>query len=214
MEGKGILVYAQAVPVIYPSAARAFSDLSSSQFRMTHSSKTTLAAAQNIAKGTEIVVAGFHSILQEALARGASEVISVPLCSDPLEQAKSLSEMQGYELFLVGENPDGPFSGAALCGALSALWNSDLEIIDGKSASSGRRGKIVLVRDDVSDTPTIDVRRIKAASDQVVPVSAIIGNLSLTRPEQSSKSELVVYDSPRDVALAISRRLRRLTGVS
>lgn len=213
MKKKGILVYAQAVPVIFPSAARTFSDLSSSQFRMTHSSKTVLAVAQNIAKDNEIVAAGFHSILQEALARGASKVVSLPLCSDPLEQVNSLSGMQGYDLFLIGENPDGPFSGAALCGALSELWNSDLEIIDCKSSPSGRRGTIVLVRDDISDTPTIDIRRIKAASDQVVPVSATVGNLSLTRPEQSFKSELVVYDSPRDAASAISRRLRRLTGV-
>lgn len=204
-----LLVYVQAVPKTLPSGVRKFSDLSRSEFVLTHSSKTLLANARKLFPLREIASAGYHAILREALARGADKAISLPLCDDPLDQAKSLPTGDLYSHILVGENPDGPFSGASLCGALAALRKMDLSVIDRSSGSEAvHRTGIFLVRDE-GPPNNIDIRRIGYSLKQTFVVSQVRGNSSLEKGEDS-KREVIGADSAQEIAASFSRRLRRL----
>ena len=117
---KEILVYVQAIPRNVSSGARKFKDLSSSEFDLTHSSKAAMAEAQRIFPDAEVTVAGYQAVLPEALSRGASKAVSLPMCQDPLDQAKSFPSAEKYDCIVVGETPEGPFTWASLCGALAA----------------------------------------------------------------------------------------------
>ncbi len=203
---KRILVYLQAIPRTVSSAATKFEDLSNSEFVLNHSSKIAIAEARRIFPDAEIIAAGYQSVLPEAFARGASKVISLPMCQDPLDQAKNLPATEKYACIVVGENPDGPFTGASLCGAIAALRKVEFSI--GNKFTSGLNG-ILLLREDESASHNIDVRRICTAFEEKIAISEIRGNLSLGKKEVVSGSE-TVQGSPQEIASTLARRLRRL----
>lgn len=205
-----LLVYVQAIPRALPSGVRKFSDLSRSEFVLTHSSKTLLANARKLFPLGEIASAGYHAILREALARGADKAISLPLCDDPLDQAKSFPTGDLYSHILVGETIDGPFSGASLCGALAALRKMDLSVIDRSSGSeAAHRNGIFLVRDE-GHPNNIDIRKIGHSLKQTFAVSEVRGNSSLEKGELDSRREIIDTDLAKEIAASFSRRLRRL----
>ncbi|MGI0079143.1 MAG: hypothetical protein ACRECH_05925, partial [Nitrososphaerales archaeon] len=158
--------------------------------------------------GAEITAAGYHSILREALTRGASKAASLPLCDDPLDQAKSFPSNESYSYFLVGENPDGFFSGASLCGALSALRKMPLAITD--LDSGVQVGGVYLVRDAEDVSHNIDIRRINSAFKHNIAELGALGTSTFGRSEQSASNEDLSSESPKAISSAFSRRLRRL----
>lgn len=205
-----MLVYVQAVPVSIHSRAKTFEDLASSEFRMVHSSKAALHRAGELAD--EIVAIGHSSILREAITRGASEVVSVPLCDDPLVQAESLKNLltdPSSTSILVGENLDGPFSGAALCGALSLLCDRSLVFDSPLKGEAG--GSIVLLRDSGTESFNVDIRRIDEASSKEIPDSSVSGNSTLEKNQPKQSREQTGEQSPEEIALSVSRKLRRLS---
>ena len=205
-----VLVYVQAVPKTVPSNAREFSDLSRSDFVLTHSSKSALAKVGRVFPNAKVTAAGYHSILYEALARGAEKAISLPLCDDPLDQARSFPSNEPYPYILVGENPDGIFTGASLCGALSALRKMDFAIMDFAESTVVQGEGVYLVRDDERATHNIDTRLINGALKQVVTPLKALGVSSLGKREQEPNSETLNSESPEEISSSFSRSLRRI----
>lgn len=203
-----ILVYVQAVPISIQSNVRNFSDLSSSRFRMAHSSKAALNRAKSLSE--EVVAMGHSSILREAIARGATQVFSLPLCDDPLNQAESMKELlqDSNSVVIIGDNLDGPFSGAALCGALSLVSDRNL-LFD--SDPKGGEASIVLSKDDGIEAFNIDIRRIEEASSKKIQDSSVIGKSALEKIKPNESTEQPREESSEEIASAISRKLRRLS---
>lgn len=207
-------VYVQAIPESIPSRAKNFGDLKeSTAFRMAHSSKIALERAKQ--SSSKIIALGHSSVLREALARGANEIIVLPLCDDPLVQAQGikdqLSEDVQSSVFVVGENLDGPFSGSALCGALSALFDLGLEFdLGSEKHLAAKNGSVVLVKDDGTRASNIDIRRIDFAQSREIPESQVTGTSSLERRETARTPETIKDQSTREIASTISRRLHRI----
>jgi hypothetical protein len=205
-----LLVYVQAVPISIQSNVKSFSDLSNARFKMAHSSKLALDRAKQLSEG-EIVAVGHSSILPEAIARGATRVIPVPLCEDPLKQAESIKEFlqDSNSSVLIGENLDGPFTGAALCGALSPVSDQNL-FFDSNSKNDLTASSIVLLRDNGIEAFHIDIRRIEQAASKRIEDSPMVGRSSIEKiktkepPEQQPREE-----SSEEIASLISRKLRR-----
>ena len=212
MTSDKILVYVQALPISIPSRAKNFADLSNSNLRMSHSSKAALDKAAGLSKN--VVALGHSSILREALARGAKEAMPLPLCDDPLTQAESmknlLTNLDSFSI-LVGENLDGPFSGAALCGALSSVY--DLYFSFGLDQEDGG-GSVVLVKDSGTRAFNIDIRKIAYASTKEFAESKFVGNSTLEKYERPQPIQLSKEQAPKDIASTVSRKIRRLSSLS
>jgi hypothetical protein len=205
-----ILVYLQAVPVQIPEKTRNFRDLGGSSMRMSHSSKRALDRALRASE--KVIGLGHSAILSEALARGAKDARSLPLCDDPFAQAESMRKaVHGLDSFsiLVGENLDGPFSGAALCGVISA--NYDLGFSFDSDWNNGSSGYAVLVRDSGLESYNIDIRNIEYAASKKFSDSMIIGDSSLNANRSLKRDVLSNEQSPREIASLISRKLHRLS---
>jgi hypothetical protein len=216
-EGK-VFVYVQAIPESVPSRVKNFVDLSeaTTTFRMNHSSKVALERAKNSSLGVVVVALGHTSILREAIARGADDVIALPLCDDPLIQAQRIKEQVLGNLqssvFFVGENIDGPFSGSSLCGALSVLLDLNLEIdLENGQSQLAKRGFVVLLKDGGTKAYNVDIRRLGAANTRQLPQSQVIGTSSLERKDFTKNPETITNPPAKEIASTISRRLRRFT---
>jgi hypothetical protein len=200
-----IFVYVQAIPISIPSSAKGFRDLAGSQFRISHSSKLVLSRASGISSW--VVAMGHSSVLREALARGATRVIPLPLYDDPVKQTENMKNFIGDSaLVLIGENLDGPFSGAALAGVLSSLCN--LRLLIDSDLKSDLKGSIILLRDPGTEAFNIDVRKIPEASKEI-PVTSVVGNCTLERRSNQIR-EKPREETPEDVASNVSRKLRRI----
>jgi hypothetical protein len=210
MKSKKILVYVQAIPMSIPSRAKNFRDLSSSSLRMSHSSEAALNKAVSLSR--DVVAVGHSSILREAIARGAKEAEPLPLCDDPLAQAESmknfLTEPNSVSV-LVGEDLDGPFSGAALCGALSSVYDLNFSFDSDWKDETG--GSVVLLKDTGSGAFNIDIRKINYASSKELPDSAFVGNSTLEKNQPKQPIELSKEQARKEIASTISRKLRRLS---
>jgi hypothetical protein len=208
-----VFVYVQAIPESIPSRAKNFVDLKEATIsRMSHSSKVALARAKD--HTNNVVALGHSSILREALALGADDVIALPLCDDPLVQAQSIKEQISEDLqssiFFVGENLDGPFLGSSVCGALSALSDLNLEIdLKSEEGQLVKNGSVVLVRDDGTRAFNVDIRRLGIAYSKEFSQSQAIGTNLLERKEYTKNPETISDRSPKEIASTISRRLRR-----
>jgi hypothetical protein len=215
-----VFVYVQAIPESIPSRTKSFADLkeATTSFRMSHSSKVALAMAKNPSTNN-VIALGHSSILREALAFRADDVIALPLCDDPLVQAQSIKEQKISEdlqlsILFVGENLDGPFSGSSLCGALSALLDLNFEIDDLKNVEQRqlvKNGSVVLVRDDGTRAFNVNIRRLGIANSKEFPQSKVVGTNLLDRREPAKNPETISDGSPKEIASTISRRLRRFT---
>lgn len=214
-----MFVYVQAIPESVPSKAKSFVDLreATTSFRMSHSSKVALERAKNSSSTNNVIALGHSSILREALALGADNVIALPLCDDPLVQAERIKEqmsedLQSSSIFFVGENLDGPFSGSSLCGVLSALFDISLEFdLKNEQKQLEKNGSVVLVRDDGTRAFNVNIRRLGIANSKELPQSQVIGTNLLERKEPAKNSETIGDRSPKEIASMISRRLRRFT---
>jgi hypothetical protein len=204
-----VLVYAQAVPRHIPGGVDKFSDLSKATFSLGHSSKAALNRAKRTRK--EIVAIGHSAILAEALTRGAAKVLPVSLCDDPFEQAMTLPKNNRWANVIIGENPDGPFTGASLSGALSAIWGWTLVLDNSldKEPEPYPPSSIILVKDDIDQAYNIDVRQIVPALEKKIRHSDVKGTLQLLRQRAEPRHETLNADSPNEIATSILRRLRR-----
>ncbi len=110
---------------------------------------------------------------------------------------------------MVGENLDGPFSGASLCGAISGLCDFGFRLYSDLKAQNVSNSTI-LVRDDGDGAFNIDIRRIDQAASSAISESSIMGSVSLEK-NQKSAAETVKDQSPREISSMLSRKLRRLT---
>ncbi|MGI0091926.1 MAG: hypothetical protein ACREBS_09470 [Nitrososphaerales archaeon] len=203
-----ILVYVQALPVSIPGWARKFQDLESSEFRMSHSSRVALAFASALGFH-EIVAAGFPPVLREALARGATSCMSIPLCDDPLEQASFFRKgVESFYHVIVGENPDWVFTGASLAGVLAESHKLRFQLFQEGDSLYFKESSIILVKDPGEASQNIDVRRIKSSSEKDVNHEDVLGNSTFSKQEPR-KNELISGD-PKEIASFLSRRIRRL----
>jgi hypothetical protein len=201
-----ILVYVQAVPNAILSDGK-FSDLAKGTFSIGHSSKTALDSVRRIFPNAKIKAAGYPPVLSEAMARGADLAISLPLCDDPLEQARSFPA-EPYNYIIIGENFEGPFSGSVLCGALASLRKMDLTFLSA-DADSFQRGGVVLVADNLMAPTSIDIRRINFATNQVFAPAEVRGKSLIEKPKSIARPEKFESSSPSEIAAYFSRRLRR-----
>jgi hypothetical protein len=200
-----ILIYVQAVPKTSTNPKR-FQDLMNSEFVLAYSSKMAISKAQKFFPESEVTAAGYSKVLPETIARGAHRVISLPFCDDPIEQAKSFPAFDNFDLAIVAENLEGPFTGASLCGALAALRKLDFEIADEPSSF---RHRLILLRDGESFPFEIDVRKINAAFNQEITPSEVRGDSILEKKEPRSSPEFT-SGSAAEIAGTFSRRLRRI----
>lgn len=200
-----ILVYVQAIPNAMLSEGK-FSDLAKGKFSINHSSKTALDSARRIFPNAKIKAAGYSPVLSEAIARGADLAISLPLCDDPLEQARSFPS-EPYDYIIIGENFEGPFSGSLLCGSLASLRKMEFSF-SSVGADSFQRGGVVLVADNLTAPTSIDIRRINLATNQVFAHAEVRGK-SLIEKKSIAPPEKFVSNSPSEIAAYFSRRLRR-----
>jgi hypothetical protein len=207
-ENPRILVYVQAIPVTVPPSARKFVDLEGADFKMAHASKKALAFAVENSLGGTLVGAGFPPILREAVARGASEVYSMPLCEDPLRQLEFFPKRERFSAVVVGENAPWVFSGAALGGVIAAALGWKLTFDAGTNTIPA--DSVVVVRDAGDATVNIDARRIALAAETTVNPEGALGNSDLRKEEAQSPEEL--RRSPDEIAAVLSRRLRRIFG--
>jgi hypothetical protein len=201
-----VLVYVQAVPSFIPSSVRKFSDLENCTFKMSHSSKAALAFASRHATG-EIVAAGFSPILREAVARGASRPISMPLCDDALTQISFFLKNEEFTSIIVGENTDWIFSGASLCGALSSKLGFDVKI--SRDLQSIESNSVILVLDAGVESSNVDVRRIARSMETPINPEGVLGKSTIKRMEERKPE--TISGTAEEVASAIARRLRRIT---
>jgi hypothetical protein len=207
-----VLVYVQAVPISVSDKARSFKDFASGDFRMSHSSQLALDRALKISN--DAVALGHSSILCEALARGAKQASSVPLCDDPVIQAESfrddIRKSESAPLVIVGENLDGPFTGAAFCGALSQIYDLSFSIDDLGIHAPLKKGCVVLVKDPGSEVFNIDIRTINYATARKFDDAKIFGESMIERMQRQT-IEVSSEQSPKEIALMISRKLNRFS---
>jgi hypothetical protein len=213
-EKKRILVYVQALPSDVATSGEGSSQRAKSfvehfqnspEFALTHSSKVALSRA--LLLGTmDVTAIGYAPVLHEAIARGASTAISVPLCDTPYEQAKSFPE--GNSQIIIGENPDGPFGGASLAGALVALRGYPFRLWD-EEKPEYLENSIVLVKDLLLPTPSIDARRIKRATEEKFDAEAVLGSCRVSSVAGASARYEVISGNPVDLSAPLIKRLRR-----
>ncbi len=205
-EKQRILVYVQAIPASVSTSAKRFTDLESSDFKMSHSSKAALAFASTHTLG-EVVAAGFPPILREAVARGASATFSMPLCDDPLKQLDFFPKEGKFSSIVVGENQDWVFSGASLCGLISAKLGFGLYV--SRTSSQIEENTVVLVLDSGEETGNVDVRRIVQATTTMANPEGVLGDSSFRKLEETKPE--IQTGAAQEVSSVISRRLRRIT---
>lgn len=211
-----IYVYVQAIPNVVSGHVKKFADLqsSSNSFRLSHSSKVALAKVTR-RENFRVVAIGHSSVLREAIVRGANDAIPLPLCDDPLAQAENVFRSlpgplaEGEVSIVVGENLDGPFSGAALCGALSVVCGQSYAI-EPKDGNLEQRG-IILVKDEGRLAPNVDIRRIAGAFASEIPETNVEGDSGIDAIE-AKKSDIVIGLPVEELATSIARRLRRWSG--
>jgi len=201
-----ILVYVQAIPVFVPGSARKFTDLETCEFRMSHSSKAALAYT-TVDDSAEIVAAGFSPILREAVARGASSTFSMPLCDDPQKQQSFFPRDANFSSFVIGESPDWVFSGSSLAGVVSVKFGLPLRVRSNQGKLD--HGSVILVLDSGDESTNINVRRIDLAFEAPANPEGVLGESSFRRLEEKRSEAL--DGAPDEIALVISRRLRRIT---
>ncbi|MDA4111096.1 MAG: hypothetical protein OK439_01050 [Thaumarchaeota archaeon] len=210
MSDRKLLVYVQALPVSISSSARKFKDIETSEFRMSHSSRAALSLAISLGF-SHIVAAGFPPILQEALARGATEIFPTPLCDDPLEQVSYLPD-EDFSHMIVGENPDWIFSGASICGILAESRKIVIEM--GRPNPDERKvfsdGSVILVIDSGESSGTIDVRRIKYSTSSKINPEGVLGSSNISKLEER-RPETIAGDAT-EISQAIWRKIRRIVG--
>jgi hypothetical protein len=213
LAARQLLVYVQALPVSIPPSARKFQDVeTSSEFRMSHSSRAALGFATGLGFH-EIVAVGFSPILRESIARGATSCRSVPLCDDPLEQA-SFFPKQGenyYSHIIIGENPEWVFGGGSLAGILCESRKMRFRLFSAGEQTDFPENSIILVRDSGEATRAVDVRRIKSSFDVTVNPEALLGASTMSRRE-GRKGESLKGD-PSEIASILARKLRRIANV-
>ena len=207
-----ILVYVQALPVSVPTSARKFQDLESSEFRMSHSSKAALSFAATLGFH-EIVAAGFSPILREALARGATSCMTMPLCDDPLEQSSFFPKKRdgSFSHIIIGENPEWAFTGATLAGALAESRKSRIRLFQEGDKLEFDEGSITLVKDSGEGLRSIDVRRIKTSSETSVNPDGVLGNSSFSKLEPRRNESLT--GNAKEISSLLSRRIMRIVRV-
>jgi hypothetical protein len=211
----------QAVPAFIPSGAKKFSDLEASDYRMTESSKAALSLAVSVKSERDVVAIGFPPVLREALVRGATNVVSVPLCDDPLEQsgfvlnAISAKESTLETSLVLGENSEWVFSGASLAGALAQRLKLKVRLLRNLDAQLNDdlvNGSVVIVSDSlVGDrglVGNVDVRRISLSFAHAVNPEGVLGDSTLLRQEPSHP-EIISGDSS-EISSALVRKLRRI----
>ena len=205
----GILVYVQAIPLEQAGPKRSFEEFfQDSEFEMSYSSKIALTTALKFST-SEITAVGFTPILHEALARGATKAVAVPFCDDALEQAKTLPR---GSMILVGENPDGPFTGASLAGALAHLRGISIHLYEydeGKKQNANKftEGTVMLIKNGT--VAEMDVRKIKQAVETRILIESPVGRLDVERTSREIRHELLSGSTGENVS-AISRRLTRV----
>lgn len=172
---------------------------------MSHSSKAALALASSFS--TDIIAVGFSPILLEAIARGASDVFSVPLCDDPLVQLSFFPKEERFSNMIIGESPDWIFSGASMCGLISAKLGMNLRVYPGSGAVDSNY--VTLVLDSGEEVSPIDIRRITSSLEVPVNPEGVLGNSGLKKLEERESEFL--KGSSEEIAATISRRLRRIT---
>ena len=128
---------------------------------MSQSSKAALAFASTLGFH-DVVAVGFSPVLREALARGATSCISMPLCDDPLEQA-SFFPKDNFSHVIIGENSDWVFTGASLAGTLSESRKMRFCLFQDGDSIDFPESSIILVKDSGESTSSIDIRRIKSS---------------------------------------------------
>lgn len=210
MTASQIFVYVQAVPIFVASSARKFQDLEDSEFEMTHSSKNALSFASSLG-AAEIVAVGYPPILREAILRGATRFKAVPLCDDPLQQLSFFPQEDAADHIIVGENFGWVFTGASLAGTMAQRRTKDLIVCNRGDSPELRKGSVILVRDSGESAGSIDVRRVKNASEASIDPEGVLGSSTLLKQE-SGKTEFIGGE-PSEVATALTRKLKRLTRV-
>jgi hypothetical protein len=205
-----LLVYVQALPSSIGHGVRNFKDLEGAEFRLSHSSKTALSFAASLGFH-EIVAAGYAPVLNEAIARGATSVASLPLCDDPVKQAQFFPEEE-FTHVLIGENLDWIFSGASLLGVFAHKRNMKAVLSTHYNVGEFPRPSIILVKDPGENAGTIDVRKIKSAMEVNLNSEAIIGDVSFQTFE-AAKTESI-SGAPSEIASSLSRKIRRFVDVS
>ena len=206
MNQSKVLVYVQAVPIGIPTSAKRLQDISDGKFRISHSSRAALALATSLG-AKEIVAAGHGPVLPEAVARGASSSVPLPLFDDPLKQAQSFPD-DTFSQIVIGENDDWLFSGASLAGILARSRGLKIALHDSGHQQQFSEGSVIVVRDEGESTPSIDIRRIRDAVTASAGPSQVYGRIVFSKLEEP-KTELVV-GSPREISSAVKRKLRRL----
>jgi len=180
---------------------------------MSHSSKAALTFAGSLGI-SQIVAIGFSPILQEALARGATDIVAVPLCADPFEQA-SFFPHENFSYIILGENPDWKFSGASICGILAESRKIGLEICKPGSMNNVQDfsdNSLILVLDSGESSSSIDVRRIKYSTSANVNPEGVLGDSVFSKLEDKRTEKIA--GTPSDITSTISRKLRRLVRTS
>jgi hypothetical protein len=206
-------VYIQALPVSFPSSPKNFSDLHEADFGMSHSSRAALAFAVSLGF-PQILAVGFSPVLKEALARGATDVKSIPLCDDPLEQASFFPE-EDISHIIIGENPDWVFTGASLAGVLMESRKMILNVVLFELAPGGKElsmNSIWLVRDTGEHVGDLDIRRIKYSTGATVDPENVLGISSFLKLEEKNTEN--VGGAPSEISSFLSKKLRRLSGAS
>ena len=213
MSPKKLLIYVQALPTSFPVPPKKFADLNASNFVISHSSKTALAFAVSLGY-PEILAAGFSPILQEALARGATEIAPMPLCDDPMEQASFFPEGD-FSHIIIGENPDWLFSGASLSGVLAQTREFRLRIIarddEEPKTSSFQNNSLFLVLDSGDHLSSIDARRMRYSTSTNVQPENVLGTSTFS-PLDPRLTETISGTSA-EISSLLSKKLRRLSGL-
>lgn len=204
-----IAAYVQALPVTLAdsqSQKGKFGDmLLGASFVLSHSSKVALSVAKRIG-GHDVIAIGHSSVLHEALARGATSAISVPLFDNPLAQARSFPPDQRFSTIVIPENLDGWFSGAALAGAIAVYRELNFSVLED---SHFTENCVILVRDN-SRPDAIDIRRINGATNvEIKDEEPAIGELEVSKSSQDAKRREEISGDEKSVSNAIARRIRR-----
>jgi hypothetical protein len=203
-----ILVYVQATPVSIPPSTRKFSDIENCDFKMSHSSKVALAAA--LRSNHEILAAGFSPILREAVVRGASSVVSMPLCDDPSKQISFFPRNRRLSQIFVGECQEWIFTGASLAGLLCSKFSLQFRLFLGDAHLD--EGTVFLVPDPGEKVSSIDVRRIDRSMETRVNPEGVLGDASFRKMEEEKPE--ILTGSTDESASIVCRRLRRIARIS
>lgn len=204
-----IAVYVQALPLALADSQPKngnFGDLlQGASFVLSHSSKVALSVSTK-SGNHDVVAIGQNSVLHEALARGATSAISVPLFDTALAQERSFPDQQ-FSTIVVPENLDGPFSGASLAGAIAFHRGLSFFVLEDPNSRLAENS-VVLVRDNLKPD-AIDIRRINGATNVKIKVEPAIGELEVSKQSQDAKKREEISGDDRSVSSTIARHLRR-----